>query len=75
MLVYSRKLGRNYALELAGLYMIRSFLDGITFWETEVNADFYEGDHKPCFSIRWVFFNFIIFEFQVYNIHHKKREL
>ena len=63
------KLNKNYAWELSGFHFYRRFKEGITT-SFLIEGDWYKGDHCPRFSIFLVLFNFTIFEFTIYNIHH-----
>ena len=64
-------INKDYAIELLFFNMIRSFKDGISFFEFEINLDLFEEDHKPSFDIYLIIFNCMIFQFWIYNIHHK----
>jgi hypothetical protein len=64
------KISKKSAWELAYFYSIRRFSDGITWFEFVISSDYFKADHNPQFSIRLVMFNFIIFEFNIYNIEH-----
>lgn len=69
MRCWSHKISRNYAIEVAGLYPIRKFKDGITFFDLKFNMDLYEGDHNPKFELQFVLLNMDILEINIYNIH------
>ena len=71
MISFSSKLTRKYATELNLLYKYRKFSDGIDFLSVVVNLDRYEGDHKPSFQIGLILLNFVILEFEIYNMHHQ----
>ncbi len=60
----------NYAWEFSGLRFVRSFSDGLIFFEPRINLDRYRGDHSPKFEIYLILFNFMIFEFSIYNLNH-----
>jgi len=64
-------INKDYAIELSFLKMVRNFSDGISFFEFEVNLDLFEDDHKPSFDIFLMIFNCMIFQFWIYNIHHR----
>lgn len=74
MISFSKQIGKNYAIDIALFYLVRSFEDGITFYEFEVDLSWYKGDHNPKFEITWVFLNFMLFNLNIYNVHHVKDE-
>ena len=63
---------KNMALDFVFCNKVRSFKDGITFFDFETNLDLYEVDHNPKFEIRLTILNVIIFELTIYNILHKE---
>lgn len=63
-------LGKNYALDVAGFYLVRSFKDGLTFVELDVESSWYHDDHQPSFKIWLMVFNFIILDLTIYNTRH-----
>jgi len=67
---FSVKLGRDYAIDVAGLYQVRRLKDGISVIDIEVGGDWYRGDHNPKFTIRLMILNFIILDVTLYNVHH-----
>ena len=69
-MIYTRKLSKNYALDITALHFIRKFKDGISFGELKINLDLYKGDHCPKLNIIIVLFNFKIIEIDVYNVNH-----
>lgn len=71
-MIWSKKLSKNYALDISILRPIRSILDGLTGIEFEVNCDWFKADHCPKFNIILIICNFIIFEFEIYNVNHIK---
>jgi len=71
MMFIGRKINKNYAWELSGLYLLRLFSDGIDFFEFHINWDRYLADHTPAFEMLLVIFNFKIFEFTIYYIWHR----
>ena len=71
MLVYSRKISKNYAFEISAFHMIRSFKDGISFFQFDVCLDLYSGDHNPKFHIVLIILNIKVFETDIYNINHE----
>jgi len=64
-------INKDYAIEFLWFHMVRDFIDGISFFEFEINWDRFEDDHKPGFNIFLIIFNCMIFQFWIYNIHHK----
>lgn len=66
----SFKVSKNFAVDIAGLYLVRRFSDGITFIKPVIDLDLYEGDHKPALEISLIVLNFIVFSFEWYNINH-----
>lgn len=60
----------KYAWELNLFHKYRDFKDGISFVELNVCYDKYIGDHNPKFQILFATFNYILFDFSVYNIYH-----
>ena len=61
---------KNYAIDFCGLYVIRKMKDGITFFDLNVNTDYYEADHNPKLNFSLIILNCIIFELTIYNKHH-----
>jgi hypothetical protein len=70
MLCISKKISKNFALELSGFHMIRSLKDGLDAFEFHVIGDWYKADHKPSLNISLVIFNFVVFELDLYNVNH-----
>jgi hypothetical protein len=66
----SFSISKNYAIDLCGLYVIRKMQDGITFFDLNVNTDFYEADHNPKLNFSLIVLNCTIFELTIYNKHH-----
>jgi hypothetical protein len=58
------------ATELTLFKQIRSFKDGISFFEFIFNLDLYDGDHKPSFIFHIIILNWTILELNIYNIYH-----
>lgn len=52
------ELVKNYFLEIQLFAFIRSFKDGITFFNFNINLDRYIDDHKPSFQIELTILNF-----------------
>ena len=71
MIGFSLKLGRNFAIDLTGPRLIRRFSDGVTFFDLILSLDLYAADHKPSFDFSLIFLNLMLFELNIYNIHHK----
>ncbi len=67
----SRKISDNYGWSLAGLYPLRTWRDGVTFFQFEISWDRFLADHKPSFLVKWEMCNFLIAEFEVYYLHHR----
>jgi hypothetical protein len=70
MFLFSHKITKKFALDFTAFHLLRSFKDGITFFEFDVNLDLYEQDHNPKFRIVLIALNFKLFEFEIYNINH-----
>ena len=70
MLCWSRKITKNYALELSGFHLIRRLKDGLTGLEVTLNWDRYKGDHKPQATFMVVVLNLKIVEINFYNVNH-----
>lgn len=68
------KLNEDYGLEISGFQKIRDTKDGIDFWEFLCNLDLYDNDHNPSFQIMFIVCNIKLFEFMIYNLHHKENE-
>lgn len=68
------RISKNYAFDYMLLHKFREYKDGITFLNVELNLDLYKGHHNPQFTFAFYFFNFTIFEFTIYNIHHIEEE-
>ena len=64
----------NYKLSIDLFRVIRSFKDGITFFEFIINLDLYQADHKPSFNLMLVIINLKLIEIEIYNINHLKKE-
>jgi len=64
------KLSKNFAWELGFLYKLRDFSDGIDFFDLKINYDRFKGDHNPQFGVCLVIMNFLIFQFEIYNVNH-----
>jgi len=75
MNLLSFKINSNYGFELALLNKIRKLKDGITFFEFVINQDTYLADHSPRFGINLIVFNWIIFEMNIYYLHHREEKI
>jgi len=70
MLCMSKKISKNFAIEISGFHMIRAFSDGLSGIEFNITWDLYKADHNPKFQIMLVVLNFKIFEIEIYNVNH-----
>lgn len=59
-----------FAWKLDFFRKIRSFKDGISFFEFNINLDLFKGDHNPKFEILVIILNFKLIEFNFYNTEH-----
>ena len=71
MIWYGNDLNKTYAWEISGFHMFRTFKDGISFFEFNVNWDRYLSDHTPKLDIMLVILNYKIFEFNIYYKWHR----
>ena len=62
------KIGASKAIEWAFFNHIRELKDGVTWFEFEINSDYYEGDHNPQSGIHLMILNWMIFEINYYSI-------
>lgn len=67
---WSFLINKNYGFEFAFFNKIREFSDGVSVLKFDVNWDRYIADHSPCFEVNLMLLNWIIFELNIYNIHH-----
>lgn len=70
MIGLSTRLGKNYAIDVAGFYRVRSLKDGISLVGFDVDFSWYKADHHPKFEVVLIVLNFMILDISVYNIHH-----
>jgi len=70
MLVWGRKVSKNYAIEMAGLLIYRDLADGLSLVEIDFSADWFKGDHNPQCGIRITLLNVTLFEGRLYNVNH-----
>lgn len=74
MIWIGTKINEDYAWEISALHSYRSFNDGISFFELNINWDKYLADHTPRFDLMLVILNFKIFEFNIYYMWHRDDE-
>ena len=67
---FGTKINKDYAWEIGFLYFIRNFSDGLTGFSFLINFDKYKGDHNPKFNVALIIFNFLVFDFSIYNTNH-----
>ena len=67
-------LGEDYAVEIEFGTCVRSWKDGVTFWDWACNLDLFRDDHKPSFELRLELLNCTLFGVEVYNTHHLSSE-
>ena len=60
----------KYDWEISGFHFYRQVEDGIDFIDFKIYWDRYKGDHKPSFNIFISICNFVLLDFQIYNINH-----
>jgi len=70
MMNFSGKYGKNYGWELELFYKYRDLSDGLDVFRFDITLDRYPGDHNPQFNFGLKLFNFIIFEYDIYNVWH-----
>ena len=63
-------ISKNYAIDICGFHIIRRAKDGITFFDLNVNTDYYPADHNPKLTFSLVILNFMFFELTIYNKNH-----
>lgn len=71
---YHGKVDDNYGWELDLFHRIRDSSDGFTAIEFKANFDKYPCDHNPRFELSLIVCNFIIFDFEIYNLWHLEHE-
>lgn len=74
-MVISKCIGKKYVIELSMLEKIRSFKDGITFFELTTGIDYSVNDHNPQFQIMLLIMNFKIAELDIFNKYHLEDDL
>jgi hypothetical protein len=70
MVILSRKLSKNFAIELSLFYFIRKLSDGLNVYEFQITGDWYKADHKPSFKASLTILNFVLFDLSIYNVNH-----
>lgn len=55
--IFYSKLPKRFNLELQLLAPIRSFRDGITFFDFKINLDLWKSEHTPAFQIEFTILN------------------
>jgi len=65
------EISRNYAVDIALLYQVRAFRDGVSFFDLSTNLDLYKADHTPGFSIRLIVLNIMLLDFSIYYRWHR----
>lgn len=73
-MIIGKKINEDYAWEFTLFYKYRSLDDGLSLFEFKSDIDWYDGDHCPKADICLRLFNWTIFEFNVYNVHHADDE-
>lgn len=74
MIWIGSKIDEDYGWEISALHFIRQFSDGLTFFEFTCNWDKYLDDHTPRFATMLIIFNYKVFEFSIYYLHHRYPE-
>ena len=67
MINFCTKVSKTHYFALTLFHKVRPFSDGITFVEFEATLDLYLWEHNPKFYIRWMLFNYTIFELEIYK--------
>jgi len=75
MIWIAKDLTKDYAWELSAFHVYRSFSDGISFFEFNVNWDRFLHDHSPKFDVMLVILNCKVFEFNIYYKWHRNEDL
>ena len=70
MLGFWGNITANKAWELVFFHWYRSFKDGITFVNIDINYDRFEGDHNPRAEFALRVLNLTIIEFNIYDTRH-----
>jgi hypothetical protein len=70
MILFGKKLSKNYGLEIALFHHLRQFSDGLTLFNFNVNWDRYFSDHTPRFVCHVIALNFTLIEINIYYLHH-----
>ena len=69
-MTFHNKINEDYAWEFSMCHKYRSLDDGLSLFEFKSDIDWYDGDHCPKADISLRLFNWTVFEFNVYNVHH-----
>lgn len=69
-MILHNKINEDYAWEFSMFHKYRTLDDGLSLIELKCDIDWYDGDHCPKADISLRLFNWTIFEFNVYNVHH-----
>ena len=72
MLTFWGKISEYKAWEVVFFHMYRSFKDGLTLFNLDINGDWYKGDHKPSVSFNFIVLNCMIIEFNIYDTRHEE---
>ena len=74
MLIFSFMTGKNRAIDFCFFHKYRSYRDGISLIEFNVESMWFKGDHNPQYIIFLAILNFAIIDINWYNIHHIEGE-
>jgi hypothetical protein len=69
-MLFSFPISKNFAVEIDLLYKVRSYRDGITFFECNSSLDYSIGDHHPRFYLRLTIFSITIIHAEIYDVRH-----
>lgn len=72
MLTFWGKITEFKAWEITFFHLYRSFKDGLTVFNIDINNDWYIGDHNPKFEFSIILFNVTIVEFNIYDTRHEE---
>ena len=62
---------KNYHAEIQLLSKVSSFKEQIHFFEVGCGVGYSKSwDHNPSFRFEFYLLNFLVFGFNIYNIHH-----
>lgn len=74
MLIFSFMTGKNRAIDFCFFHKFRSYRDGLSLIEFNVESMWFKGDHNPQYIILLAILNFAIIDINWYNIHHTEGE-